>query len=371
MSDNGESDDDTAIDTHEPPQLIRLRALANPEIQKYIDTPPGEGMSVIYAAVNIKDGKVYVGKHCHGKSGTSFRRSRMQNHLHPNENSKHYFANAMRKYGQSSFVWFIIWHGSVECENKAEKYWISSEGLNTINAYGGWGYNVLEGGEGGAFSDELRHRLKQVHNSAESLERHRAAGKLQSDREEAADPGHRVRRGKDQYDREEEADPGHRKRRGKTQFEREEAENPGAWAKRLKDARSRPDVRAKQSRNAKAQQQQFKETGRDTIPQLAQKWKDNATDEQLNAKIAKQSSTWNDKRKKALAKATDDEKIRLLAQWKSTDKNSEVVRQKLAAMRKIPGFENSKRVDVTNMSKTHVFDLIQLVWIPKLSSFRV
>lgn len=154
-----------------PPEHERVRfvkRLATPELQKFIEEPPGQGYSIIYAGINTKDGKVYVGKHSHGSRGKSFRASRMAAHLNPVAEDKHYFANAVRKYGRETFKWFVLWHGSTEEENTMECHFISPNGLNTISRLGGLGYNIKPGGEGGPIDPETIEKIRVANSTPEN-----------------------------------------------------------------------------------------------------------------------------------------------------------------------------------------------------------
>lgn len=136
--------------------VARIEELAPEELQCYVHAPPGKGKAILYVAVNLLDGKMYVGKHAHGKGGRSMWASRGKAHCQPRAEKRSYFANAMRLHGSCSFGWLIVWHGD-ECEvDKTEKHWISPEGLHTIADNGGWGYNLMEGGEGAS------HRAKST-----------------------------------------------------------------------------------------------------------------------------------------------------------------------------------------------------------------
>lgn len=256
-----------------PLKLASVRAMVDPKLQEYLSRPPGMGMSVIYAAVNVKDGKANVGKHCHGKAGGSVNRTRRYKHENPSPNDNSYFNCAMKKYGKNCFEWFILWHGLSINEDEMEKYWISPIGLHTIrDNNGGWGYNLKEGGDGGKLSASTIAKLKKVHNSDKTRKLHSIAGKKQFESKEAKDAlSKRVKadwknmdndarfkrkrsiskgmelngykptaskRAKAQIAREEAADPGCHRRRAKAQFARE---TPDQKTKRLAKSKAKTD----------------------------------------------------------------------------------------------------------------------------------
>ena len=175
--------------------LDRILAMVDPELQKYIDTPPGGGKSVIYVAVNIKNGKAYVGKHGHGKDGQSFAASRKKDHEKPQDDRHTYFAYAMRKYGPESFEWYILWHGDASYENDMEVFLISPEGVHTrLKADNGWGYNLMKGGDGGEHSPETIQKIKAARNTTEFKAAASASGKARMDRETEEQKAERTRK---------------------------------------------------------------------------------------------------------------------------------------------------------------------------------
>jgi hypothetical protein len=235
------------------PRVAHVRSLAPVELQRFIEQPPGEGMAVIYAFVNIKDGKVYVGKHEHANGGQSFWESRCHRHLKPAPSAKKtYFANAMRKHGKESFEYYIIWHGLESEVNDQERFWIGPDGLHTIKDNGGWGYNSREGGEGGRFAPSVVVELKKIHNTEETLQKHRAAGKAQADREK-------------------EIDPQYRSRRAKLQWENADRETRTEWSQKQSEAQSRPEVLEKHRVSGKAQ---WENASDDTRAEWRQKFSD-------------------------------------------------------------------------------------------------
>jgi len=159
MDSDDEDEDDTSNDVLL--RISKIKAFCSPVLQHYMHSPPGVGMAVVYVAVNIDDGNVYVGKHTHGKSGVSVASSRRKYHESPPDSVNTYFSRAMRKHGKDRFDWFIIWHGGDQVCGEIEQYWISTNGLNSKCDEGGWGYNHREGGEGeGAHSQSTIELLK-------------------------------------------------------------------------------------------------------------------------------------------------------------------------------------------------------------------
>ena len=104
---------------------------------------------IIYKATNTINGKVYIGK---TKYTLEHRKSE---HLRKVKNSNLLFHKALRKYGEGSFNWDVIY----ECDdfielNKSEIKFIAEYKSNET------GYNLTTGGEGGyTFSDEV---LKKI-----------------------------------------------------------------------------------------------------------------------------------------------------------------------------------------------------------------
>jgi hypothetical protein len=153
LSDDKEiSTDDCKPSDWTKERLLKLKSLCSPDLQTYIDLPPGDGMAIVYVIFNIKDGKMYVGKHCHASIGKSFKESRLGDHIRPPSKRDTFFARAVRKHGELAFLPFILWHGLESDANASEVHWISPLGLHTRIDDGGWGYNLREGGDGGHHS---------------------------------------------------------------------------------------------------------------------------------------------------------------------------------------------------------------------------
>ena len=330
--------------------LDRIRSFVDQKLQKYIDHPPGVGKSVMYVAVNIKDGKAYVGKHGHCDKGKSFAASRKKDHENPPDDRDTYFADAMRKYGPVSFEWYILWHGDASYEDDMEIFLISPAGVHTrLRADNGWGYNLRVGGEGGQHSPESIERMKKTKSTAEYKAAQSMRSKEMMDRQIAAgvptctdrileyfanetdeQKTERFRksketrstteyvaaastRGKAQWEREEEADPGERSRRTKAQMEREAA----AWMKSLADrgheyranaTEEQKDERIQKqkatqstaeyvdaaSARAKAQMEREAASGMTSLADRGREYRENETDEQKTERLRKLKASHTD-----------------------------------------------------------------------------
>lgn len=309
-------EDEDDAEPVEPPQLTRIRALADPTLQKYLFTPPGKGMSVIYVAVNAKDGKANVGKHRHGISGRSVNTSRRRRHEDPKPNESTYFNRAMRKHGKHCFHWFILWHGQTELEDEAEKHWISPRGIHTIKDDGGWGYNLKEGGDDGSYSASSIQAQKERMNRPEVKEKARAR---QTARWTNADEATRLE-----------------------------------WVDAMTKAHNRPEVLAKHSAGAKkAWENTDEETRSQRKKSLKEAWQrpDVASKHSASNKKAWENADedkreqWKASRQKSFAKKHDimlsnlneEERVKKL---KSIEKNKRTAQRrakKVASMRRLGG----------------------------------
>ena len=214
------------------PRVAYVRSLASVELQRFIDEPPGEGMAVIYVFVNLKDGKVYVGKHEHADGGKSFKKSRCHAHLNPKSNAKTYFANAMRKHKKESFKYHIIWRGPGSQVDDQERLWIGPTGLHTIKDHGGWGYNTREGGEGGRHVPSVISKMKATRSTPEAKAAASERTKAQFASPEArAEVSERV----------------------KAQRAKETPEERAELNRKISESRSKPEAKAANSERAKAQ----------------------------------------------------------------------------------------------------------------------
>jgi len=141
-------------------------------LQRYIDTPPGDGMGVIYVEVS-PSAKMYVGKHEHGRTGRSYAQTRMLYHQRCPAISAAY-----SKYGTTNFKVFIIDHRQASCPtdddddradlNTLEKFYISADGLDTIAPKG---YNIASGGQGGPLHPQTIAKLRTAWTVEKRMQR--------------------------------------------------------------------------------------------------------------------------------------------------------------------------------------------------------
>lgn len=148
-------------------------------------------MAVVYVGINKQNGMLYVGKHEHGTIGQSTHKARWMVHGQPsvsNRKSMSYIGNAIRKYGRSSFSWFILEHVSDDLVSEREAFWISHDGLDTLAPNG---YNLAKSDKRGKVSAETRQRMsdaaKEVAQRPGRVEMLRARGKRQFETQEARD----------------------------------------------------------------------------------------------------------------------------------------------------------------------------------------
>ena len=152
---------------HDDQLPLKLKKLIDPELQKYIDEPPGVGMGVIYAQISPST-KMYVGQHCHQGSGNSMRKNRLDKSKQPDCIAIH---RAFCKYGPENIRTFIIARcpeGKKDVDipgdsNALEKFFIGPEGLDTLAPNG---YNLAEGGKNGK-----AHPLSKARMSVAQIER--------------------------------------------------------------------------------------------------------------------------------------------------------------------------------------------------------
>ncbi len=323
-------DDEEDEEPVEPPQLTRVRALADPELQKYLFTPPGEDMSVIYVAVNAKDGKAYVGKHSHGVAGLSVNRSRKLSHESPTGRKMTYFSNAMRKHGKHCFQWFILWHGSEEDEDEAEQYWISPRGLHTFAAHGGHGYNLRTGGEGGGkMANSSVTRMKETRWTEEKKSTHSAKWKQKWDDNRES----WIAAFKEAQNR-----PSVRalnKLNTKAQWEDQEVRDKMIDA--MKKAHRTPESRAKQSAIAKGTAKTKKKIDPEYYSRKSTESARNMSKEKIEKKGASTAAVWSKKRDAVLAQLEGDELEKKLKELEKNQRNVETKRKKIAALKSIGG----------------------------------
>ena len=227
-------------------------------------------MAVIYVFVNLKDGKVYVGKHEHANGGESFKASRCKRHLKPSPNSKTYFSNAIRRHGKESFDYHIIWHGPESEVDDQEQLWIGPTGLHTIKDHGGWGYNTRDGGEGGRHAPSVIAKLKATLSTPEAKaaksERMKAYWATLTP-EERAELSERAKERHANKTPEERAELNRKNseshstpeytaaasERKKAEWANKTPEERAEWVRNNSKAQSNPEVKAAHSERAKAQ----------------------------------------------------------------------------------------------------------------------
>ena len=183
--------DDGALRLPERDCVTRLKQFCPPELQHFGYVAPGIGMAVVYVGINKQNGMLYVGKHEHGTIGQSTHKARWMVHGQPsvsNRKSMSYIGNAIRKYGRSSFSWFILEHVSDDLVSEREAFWISHDGLDTLAPNG---YNLAKSDKRGKVSAETRQRMsdaaKEVAQRPGRVEMLRARGKRQFETQEARD----------------------------------------------------------------------------------------------------------------------------------------------------------------------------------------
>ena len=128
---------------------------ADEELSVYRDAPPGEGMSVVYAAINIHNGMMYVGKHDHGRNGRSVASTRWK--VHFVDPGCRRFYNALKHYGAERFLWFVIDRTPTSDIGEYEAFWIES--LKTLSPSG---YNLVVHSKKNMFSEETRKRISDA-----------------------------------------------------------------------------------------------------------------------------------------------------------------------------------------------------------------
>ena len=151
---------------------MQLKDLARQELQKYVDTPPGRGLAVIYVHL-FPNGKMYTGLHRHGAKGQSFARSRK---CKEGANGKRtpLVHRGFLKYGAENVKHFIVWHGEEELAPAQEGFFMN--GLNTL--FPG-GYNIRKADHEKGPSSELLSRIakrvqKRINMDTDKVESKRA-----------------------------------------------------------------------------------------------------------------------------------------------------------------------------------------------------
>jgi group I intron endonuclease len=112
---------------------------------------------IIYKAVNKINGKMYIGQTTRGLE------ARKRQHEDCNKyttTTKHYFQNALAKYGNDNFSWSVLDTADSEDElNELEAYYIDFFG--TI--FQKLGYNLVSGGKSHIPNEESRKRMSESH----------------------------------------------------------------------------------------------------------------------------------------------------------------------------------------------------------------
>lgn len=115
---------------------------------------------IIYLALNLRNGKGYVGQTSRGFS------ARYREHLREDGRcGGRLLAKALRKYGNDAFLWSILQEcDNLEELNAAERAWIAA--LGTMS----WGYNIYDGGDVHTVPPSTRKKLRAArlgtHSSA-------------------------------------------------------------------------------------------------------------------------------------------------------------------------------------------------------------
>ena len=111
-------------------------------------------MAFIYRAVNIENGKSYIGR-------TSYNRLRQRESTHwwyaKNKPHNHPFPNALSKYGRDAFDWIVLEECSKEEQGVREVYWIDKIKPE---------YNVTLGGDGGSYGIPCSEEKKKILSKA-------------------------------------------------------------------------------------------------------------------------------------------------------------------------------------------------------------
>jgi len=120
---------------------------------------------LIYCATNKVNGKKYIGK------TTKSLEERKKRHLENVKYDKYHFHNAIKKYGEESFIWEVLQDNIPNFMlDTLETYWIDY--FDTF--YGG--YNSTSGGDGGIRSEETKKKISIANRG----ENHGMFGKRQT-----------------------------------------------------------------------------------------------------------------------------------------------------------------------------------------------
>ena len=357
------------------PRVAYVRSLTSERLDRFVYEPPGEGMAVIYVFVNLKDGKVYVGKHEHADVGESFKASRCQKHLKPSFSVKTYFANAVRKHGKESFEYHIVWHGPESQVDDQERFWIGPDGLHTIKDNDGWGYNTKEGGDGGRLAPSAISKIKATMLTPEFKAAHSELSKARLASPEArAELSERAKAQWANATPEERAEWGRKisEAQSKPEFKAAHSELSKArwanatpeqraeWSRKQSEAQSKPEAKAAASERGKAQfaspearaelsERGKKQAAREAAegkPSLGERGKATQTgswtEEQRAAALAKRAATDAKKRADKLSKLEGVARERQVKEYEIQDRNEMVRKAKADALRKLEKYAGMK-----------------------------
>lgn len=111
----------------------------------------------IYCIENIKNNKKYIGKSCHIEKRFRDHRKELNENKHINE----YLQRSWIKYGESSFIFYIIeiCEKNNEILSDREMFWVKV--FDSKNN----GYNLTDGGNGGGMNPTLETREKRSKSS--------------------------------------------------------------------------------------------------------------------------------------------------------------------------------------------------------------
>lgn len=136
----------------EHPRVQELRDLEKRNgCAQYRSLPPGKGLGVIYIGIAIENGKMYVGRHAHGRGGRSVQSARICEHVGGRGNC----LIISRACAKRHVLWFIIYHLPEEDLDEAEQYLIQKFNTMVPN-----GYNIKPGGNTAGFSKAQIAKMK-------------------------------------------------------------------------------------------------------------------------------------------------------------------------------------------------------------------
>jgi group I intron endonuclease len=245
----------------------RLKRLINPGLQRLADRPLPPGTGVIYVGHNNVNNKLYVG--LHGAGPVSLRLARWNRHSKMQGNCV-VLINAIAKHGAGAFDWYVIEHVALSELNNREKFWVSSDGLDTQVPRG---YNLKEGGDRPKHSKQTIAKMVATRNEPEYVANLSARRK------------------------------------------REWKENGDKWKAMMREQRSTDEARARLSRQAILQAQ-------------------NATPQQKEERLRKFRAACELKRQQELDGCkTDEERAKVLKRFARTDRLKAARQAKRDALR--------------------------------------